>query len=542
MISSIFSPFRSTIVSCTTLLSTFLFYSATSATLPNIVFILTDDQGYNFPGYRNPEVITPTLDTLANEGVKIDEFYTYQFCAPSRGSFLTGRYPWRLPSTRINFIPAYIMDGTQLNFTMVPQRLASQGYVNYHIGKWHQGLYTPAYTPLYRGFNYSNGFLCGGEDHFEQYGDLSVGNCNQSKTTPDIRDIFVQNRTDANLIGNYTGTRFADAAVDYIKLHAEKYSTSPLFMYLALHNTHAPLQSLPQFTNLYKNYTWETQQQYYAMVSTVDSSVKNVTDTLKALNMWDNTIVFWATDNGAPPQVGGSNYPLRGGKGSNWEGGIKCPAFVSGGYIPTNRRGTTVNNGFMHIVDLYSTFLTLGGITNTSDPDGSFAPIDSLNMWPWLMGQVPTSPRTTMVIDHNMYDVVDNGITGAMRSGNYKLLVGGPAGELQSTWYGWFTPNASHPNPSLDYYACSNKISKTNPYPGCLFDLVQDPTEHNDLASTNPTLFYKLYNEFLSYNTSYHPPVDNPPGDEAGLCKAAIASNGIVTPWRSEPLPSAYVY
>ena len=132
---------------------------------PNLVFILTDDNGWAGVGYNNPYVHTPTLDALAADGLKLTSHYVYQFCAPSRGSFLTGRLPFRLSAVKKNFIPWHMPDGTHLGYTMLPRKLKAANYTSVHIGKWHQGLYTPEFTPVGRGFDHSFGFLEGGEDH-----------------------------------------------------------------------------------------------------------------------------------------------------------------------------------------------------------------------------------------------------------------------------------------------------------------------------------------------------------------------------------------
>jgi arylsulfatase A-like enzyme len=104
-----------------------------AAAPPNLVFILVDDAGYG--SWPNPEILTPNLDALAAEAFRVPEAYAWQFCSPSRGAFLTGRYPWRLPNSRINLIPSYVLDGTPLSYAMLPQRLKQQGYTSYHVGK-----------------------------------------------------------------------------------------------------------------------------------------------------------------------------------------------------------------------------------------------------------------------------------------------------------------------------------------------------------------------------------------------------------------------
>ncbi len=117
-------------------------HAYTATTKPHLIMALTDDLGWNYPGYHNPEVISPTLDQLANEGVRLESHYTYKYCAPTRGSFLTGRFPYHLAATRCNLIPSSIPEGTDLGYTMLPKLLAPQGYISHHVGKWHQGFHT----------------------------------------------------------------------------------------------------------------------------------------------------------------------------------------------------------------------------------------------------------------------------------------------------------------------------------------------------------------------------------------------------------------
>ena len=139
--------------------------------LPNIVFMLTDDLGWNSM-YNNPEDITPTLDGMVKTSLKMTSFYVYKYCAPTRGSFLTGRFPYKLAATRNNLNPPYIPEGTNLGYTMIAEKLKSAPtpYISYQVGKWHQGVLSQEYTPIGRGFNKSYGFLGGGEDHFKQTG------------------------------------------------------------------------------------------------------------------------------------------------------------------------------------------------------------------------------------------------------------------------------------------------------------------------------------------------------------------------------------
>ena len=118
--------------------------SSAASAPPHLVYVLTDDLGWNYPGYQNgqglglkSEVITPTLDHLAVvEGLRLNFSYMYKYCSPSRASFLTGRYPFKLANTRCNFIPSTIPEGVDLGYNFLPKHLAKAGYVSSHIGKW----------------------------------------------------------------------------------------------------------------------------------------------------------------------------------------------------------------------------------------------------------------------------------------------------------------------------------------------------------------------------------------------------------------------
>eukprot|EP01043_Picozoa_sp_COSAG02_P019242 COSAG02_NODE_920_length_15934_cov_11.363751_3_plen_360_part_00 len=307
-------------------------HADTVATKPHLIMALTDDLGWNYPGYHNPEVISPTLDQLANEGVRLESHYTYKYCAPTRGSFLTGRFPYHLAATRCNLIPSSIPEGTNLGYTMLPKLLAAQGYISHHVGKWHQGFHTPDYTPVARGFNTSYGFLQGGEDHYTHWCGAAQADCHipggdGGWTKAGAWDLWSQSVDDFpghpvlginGSVGDdatYSGYIFTKRVVDIVRAHAEAFAGSaaaaPLHIYWALHNTHAPIEAPPRFVSLYSHFNDPKKETFTAMVSVVDESVKNVTSALKATGLWDSTVFVWTTDNGSPVQAGGSNHPLR---------------------------------------------------------------------------------------------------------------------------------------------------------------------------------------------------------------------------------------
>lgn len=239
---------------------------------------------------------------------------------------------------------------------------------------------------------------------------------------------------------------------------------------------------------------------------------------LFATGVWDTTLLVWTSDNGSPV-MSGSNWPLRGLKHSLWEGGTRTPAIVSGGLLPPSQMGKS-EMGPIHIVDWYATILGLASLP-TQDAGGP-SPSDGIDMWPWLSGQVTSSPRNMIVYDHRLYQGPP--ATGAIRVGSYKLLVGLHS---SASWYGgpsnnFFNNNYSDPQPSTHFTACANSP--------CLFDLSIDPTEHYDIAAEQPFLVAALLREWDRLSEEYHPP-STAPIVVNGFCQAAVASGGFLVPY-----------
>jgi hypothetical protein len=248
-------------------------------------------------------------------------------------------------------------------------------------------------------------------------------------------------------------------------------------------------------------------------------------------------------------QVGGSNGGLRGGKGTNWEGGGRERAICAGGLVPPARRGVTLprSAGAFHVSDAHATFLARAGLARADPNPRAPAPVDGLDVWDWVVGTAPKSPRTEagMPLDHLNYDAV-SGLTGAYIKGDLKLLTGAPprkgnqwAGSevAQATWFGgpplFFTPNASMPVPPMNQTACLNTVA---PF-ACLFNLTADPTEHVDIAASHPGLLAAMMADFVALNATFHPPHIVPPSELASLCAVALDNDNVAAPWRDAPLP-----
>ena len=170
------------------------------------------------------------------------------------------------------------------------------------------------------------------------------------------------------------------------------------------------------------------------MVNYLDDILGELVNLLKQCGLWDNLLFVYviSSDNGGPLHDGANNYPLNGGKTTNWQGGIRVNAFVSGGYLPTNLRGKKTE-GYIHIADWYATFCALAGVDPKDEgaTQAKLPPIDSMNMWPLISGASSTSPRIDIPVSNK-----------TLISGDYKILIG----EVhQACWTGPQSPNITIP-------------------------------------------------------------------------------------------------
>eukprot|EP01062_Namystynia_karyoxenos_P047941 TRINITY_DN36369_c0_g1_i2.p1 TRINITY_DN36369_c0_g1~~TRINITY_DN36369_c0_g1_i2.p1 ORF type:complete len:554 (+),score=74.15 TRINITY_DN36369_c0_g1_i2:77-1738(+) len=445
---------------------------AVAAGLPHVVFFLADDVGWNAPSWRNPQLRTPALEQLHRDGVELLEHYTYRLCAPTRGSFLSGRLPYKLASTGTNLNPNFLEDGLELSYTTIAGAMQRQGYVTHHVGKWHAGFFSPAYVPVARGFNSSLGYLTGGVDHYNQSALDSV-----CKPVPEV-DLWAGSAPALGQNGSWSTGLFTASAVAAVEGHAARHgnadSSPPLFLYVAHHNAHGSIQAPWRLTEPYLDELPDRNDSaviatFSAMVTAADETVANVTAALKRAGMWNRTLVVWTSDNGAEVQswttldrcvrphmlhdggftpathhycAGGSNAPLRGAKSSNWEGGVRTSTIVSGPWLPVAARGRRLK-GIAHICDWYATLVSGIAGGDAADP-GGVAPSDSLDLWPWISGTTSESPRTEVVLDHSRFPHWSGLVAyrwGALRQGDWKIFV--TPGETHASWYGAFVPNAS---------------------------------------------------------------------------------------------------
>jgi len=474
-----------------------------NAPRPHIIVALHDDLGHYNIGFTNPDVKTPHIQDMVKEGIQLERHYVYKYCSPTRSSFLSGRLPIHV--NEINDDTAVPDAGIPLGMTTIAKKLKDVGYSTHQIGKWHCGQASYDHIPTGRGFDTSLGYLAGSEDHYTQ---TRGGFCGKHT------DFWKDNKPAYGLNGTiYGGYQFAQAAVDLVSSHDP---SVPLFLYLAWQNNHDPYQVPERFKQMYSHVEPERKQIIYGMSSFVDEGLGNLTQALKAKGMWDNTLILFSADNGGPIFEGGNNYPLKGSKRSDWEGGVRAAAFLSGGFLPPSQQGSK-QEGYIHICDWYTTFCNLAGADPTDSPK-DLPPVDSLDMWGLITNQT-TSPRTEIPLGSHNGDCHSwcpaTGIN--LIQGRYKLLLG----EMPySAWQSESFPNTS-----------THTIGdiKQNCTDGCLFDIINDPSEYNDIASLYPNIAAQLVLRSKQiFATVYNPKRGDP---QKAACEVIAQNGGYYAPW-----------
>ncbi|CAK0839965.1 unnamed protein product, partial [Prorocentrum cordatum] len=311
---------------------------------PHLLFVVADDLGWDDVGFRSHQIRTPhiSVDRLAREGAVLDQYYVQSVCSPTRATFLTGRYP--LHHTVNDWLRPGQATGLPLNETLLPELLAPAGYRRHAVGKWHLGFTRWEHTPTFRGFESFVGFYGGGESYFKhESGGYDFRRDMQPRCGANCSRLAKQDS------GHYSTHLFTARAQEVIQQHD---TSEPLFLYLAYQAVHAPLEVPQSYVDAYAGSIEDPQRRGFAgMLSCLDEGLGNVTGALRAKGMLEDTLVIFTTDNGGPSSgrvggdyIGSSNYPLRGGKHSIWEGGTRGTALVwagaATGLLPQARQGS----------------------------------------------------------------------------------------------------------------------------------------------------------------------------------------------------------
>ena len=322
---------------------------------PNIVILLADDLGWNDTGYHHSEIRTPNIDRLASQGTRFERFYVFPLCSPSRSALMTGRSPIRF-GVVYNTIEPFDDHGVPLNEHFMPQTLKAAGYETAMCGKWHLGHTRVKYFPGSRGFDHSYGCLNGRIDYFTHDREGGLDWHRDGKTSFD-------KGYSTELIGR-----------EAIRLIRERDRNKPLFLYVAFNAPHAPLHMPPRYADNYAAIKDESRRQYCPMVEYMDDCIGRILATLDEQDMTRDTLVMFFSDNGGPTALGASNTPLRGGKRSTYEGGIRCPMILR---FPGRLPAGAVSNQVMTVMDVFPTFASFAGTTPRNK-----LPLDGKNLWP----------------------------------------------------------------------------------------------------------------------------------------------------------------
>eukprot|EP00052_Salpingoeca_macrocollata_P009358 m.73926 g.73926 ORF g.73926 m.73926 type:complete len:523 (+) comp17066_c0_seq1:390-1958(+) len=498
---------------------------------PHIFMVLIDDFGWGNVGFhRNPstpEVVTPNIDSLVKEGIELDRHYVHFACTPTRSSLQSGRLPIHVQLTLAD--PCTTGSGIPKNMTGVAAKLQAAGYATHQVGKWDAGMaWESRSPPTGRGYQTSlNYFSHGNWMNNELAWGGSTKNATQPPTTG-VKDLWDTNKPALSLNGTgYESAIFEQRLLSILEAHDP---AQPLFLFYGARVAHYPLMAPREYLDKFAFIDEPHRRVYHAMVNYVDGVLGNVTQKMKDKGMWDNTLMVLSSDNGgyvkevgpcdmnAPfggincfnGEAGANNFPLRGGKYSSFEGGIRVNAFASGGLLPAAVRGTKLEQP-IHVADWYSTFCGLAGVDPT-DHEAAAAglpPIDSLDVWPLLSGANNTSPRQEWLVDE-----------GALLQGEWKLLTGR---QIEAGWAGPQYPNTS----SAGHEVCTVSLACKD---GCLFNVVNDPTEHVDLAAAHPDRVAAMKVRMAEWVTTiYHHPI--PPNDPECEATAYQKYAGFLGPW-----------
>ena len=354
---------------------------------PNIIIILADDAGYSDFGFMgSDEIKTPNLDQLALDGVTFNNAYvSASVCSPSRAGLLTGMYQQRF-GHECN-LDSDVNNSFDPNQITIAEALKTEGYTTGLIGKWHLGDKTQNH-PLKNGFDYFWGFISGARNYFYDPDEVNRNS---------IRNV-VENYSQTNFEGYLTDV-LGEKAISFIDKSNQ--SNNPFFLFLSFNAPHTPMQAKEEVLEKFKN---NPRQVYASMMWSMDEAIGNVIDVLKENNQYDNTIIYFLSDNGAAMSNNASPFPYKGWKGNQFEGGIKTPMIMT---WKNKIKSNTQFDGFISALDIFKTSLEVSNVN-----DELMVNADGKNIMNYL--------NDNIIQNENLFWRKDKMAT--VRSGNYKLI------------------------------------------------------------------------------------------------------------------------
>ena len=349
---------------------------------PNIIIIISDDQGYADVGFHgSKEIFTPNIDRIASNGVVFSQGYvSYAVCSPSRAGLITGKYQNRFGYTRnILLAPKDSLMGLPLSEQTLPDVLNNVDYKTKAIGKWHLGAHE-SLVPERRGFDEFFGFLIGGHRYFPE--DLTLNDLTEARRQMDGYVTRIYDNGKRIDTKKYLTEELSDNAVKFI----EDNSSDPFFLYLSYNAPHTPLQANAIDLERNNHIEVEKRRTYAAMVSSMDDGIGLILDKLEEKKITDNTIVIFFSDNGGVEWYNFSdNGILRGIKGDFYEGGIRVPFTMQ---WPKRIKPGTIYDKPIIALDVFATVASAASAQKYIRND-----IDGVDLLPYITGEKSGLPH-----------------------------------------------------------------------------------------------------------------------------------------------------
>ncbi len=383
-------------------------HSASEAPRPNVLILFADDLGYADLGVQGSrDIPTPHIDSLAKNGVRCTAGYVSSaMCSPSRAGLITGRSQSRFGHD-INWEPEWPVDpndtrGLPLTETTLGDQLKAAGYHTGVIGKWHLGE-APPFHPNRRGFDEFFGFIGGGHNY-------PTGSYRDSPPLNHYNTLLERNGEPQPAAPGYLTTVLGEESAAFIHRNKEK----PWLLYTAFNAPHTPLQATPELLERVKDIPDEKRRTYAAMIVGLDDAVGRILKQLRDDGLEERTLIFFLSDNGGTTENNtSSNAPLRGRKGTMWEGGIRVPFLVQWkGVLPAGK----VYDRPVSSLDILPTALASAGVDSIADQ-----PLDGVDLLPYLRGENAGDPH-----DMLFWRLAERNIW-AVRGGDHKLVKQGEA-------------------------------------------------------------------------------------------------------------------
>lgn len=468
--------------------------------------MVVDDVGWADVSYHGGNFSTPNIDRLATkEGVRLEKYYVQQCCSPTRSALMTGRYPFHTGMQHWSTFAPGSTAGIPKDVPTIAEALRKAGYSTHAVGKWHLGSSSWSDTPTGRGFDSHLGYLQGATDYYNHtFGSSIFGMGHHGKLGYFSGYDFWANQT---AVWEYYGQYSTDPFMAEARRVLDTRDTNkPFFLYFAHQLIHQPLELPPTHYAACDRITSDLpdgkdRHTLCSMMVELDTQIGVFESWLKQDGLWNNTVVWVTTDNGGmtiglkdQPPFGihtktpgpysvSSNYPLRAGKISLFEGGVRGVSFVTGGFLPSRAHGA-IRSGLLQHVDIPTTLAALGGAGS------AFTGVDGYDVWNYILSG-GVSPRTEVPVNiDNCFGLLLGGppCSGkhwhGLIQGNWKYI----SGPEEAFYDGWWSndPYTFYP---INATSGPAKIDGTDVF---LFDLSKDESEHVNVAAANPHIVEKM--------------------------------------------------